>query len=282
MAEDSGGMLALLRRAPPFEGYMMVLSQVFGIEQAVEVKHFPDCTYATAAGVSLAFDGREVPAKRRLGCIHVTPPCGITLPHGLLLGMSGKQLVEVHGEPGTKGGGHTMGSIFVVYPNLGFQANFERPEWTGDNTVKGFDLFRAEGASDEAAPTATQAHTATQAVQYPGISVPVPAASTNLEAPQYELTNLPSEPGTHQVSQALRLTVKLPLAKSMKAVNLQVSSAEVSLDVAQLYAPLIVALPFAIDETSTRASFSKRTRVLDVVLPLSEPVPRAKALAYAG
>ena len=97
--------------------------------------------------MSLAFDGRGDPGTRKLGCVHTFAAsqeysqCRLQLPNGLFLGMTGKELVEAHGEPEKKGGGATMGGIFVVYERLGVQANFERPEWAGDNKVKAFDIF---------------------------------------------------------------------------------------------------------------------------------------------
>jgi hypothetical protein len=119
-----------------------------------DISHFADCSYCNikSAGASLAFDGRDAPPTRCLACVHVFAAnpkegyerCTLELPHGLVLGMTGKQLVEAHGEPERKGGGASMGGIFVSYERLGFQANFERPAWEADNPVRGFDIFVAK------------------------------------------------------------------------------------------------------------------------------------------
>ena len=229
-------LVAVLRYAPPFDQHAKVLLECFGVREAAEVKHFRDCSYCsvTAAGVSLAFDGLDIPVKRRLGCIHITPPCIATLPHGLALGMTGKQLVEAHGEPTSKGGGHTIGSIFIIYSHLGFQANFERPEWTADNVVKGFDLFPVEpdaaaaaAATEPPAADAQPAPDAQTAVASPPRVAPNADASTahaadSLPSPVFELSRLPREMNPAAVAR-LRLTVQLPLVESMREVSLQVS-----------------------------------------------------------
>ena len=122
-------------------------------DAARETKHFSDCTYCNvkAAGVALACDGRDAPPTRSLGCIHTFAankegyaPCALQLPHGRLLGLTGMQLVVALVEPERKGGGASFGGIFVAYERLGFQANFERAEWAADNTVKGYDIFKAK------------------------------------------------------------------------------------------------------------------------------------------
>ena len=193
-ATASHVILTLIARAPPFEDRLACLQELGLGEHALEVKSFSDCTYCNvkAAGVSLAFDGNGAQASQRLACIHVTHPSSIGLPHGLGLGMTGKELVEMHGEPGSKGGGSSIGAIFVSYPALGFQANFERPEWVAHNKIAGFDIFSPKSPAKAGAAEASAAQE---------------AAAPSLAEPAYELTS---------GADALTLTVHLPLAASME------------------------------------------------------------------
>lgn len=104
-------------------------------------KSFPDCTYVAFkdAGVELCFD-KTSDGSLSLAAIHFKRTSQSktgtevlkSLPHQLQLGMTGKSVVELLGEPSAKGGGGRLGGaqqLFIVYKTLGLQITFDGRDW---------------------------------------------------------------------------------------------------------------------------------------------------------
>ena len=128
----------------------------------------------------------------------------------------------------------------------------------------------AAAPAAKAAPAASSAAAAAAAPAAKGVPAAPASASPSMPVPEPPAHEIRREALADSDSEELVICIRLPLLSSIKEVELSVSSEAVELAAldASLYAPLMIALPAAVDDDACKARFDKKARVLTVRLPV--------------
>ncbi|EFJ26418.1 hypothetical protein SELMODRAFT_412979 [Selaginella moellendorffii] len=102
------------------------------------LKSRPACEYHNyeALGVSLCFEESALEAVHVYNGTHGYSQFIGDLPHGLRIGMTGREIVELLGEPdGKAGGGRGGGPISIAYKERGLHINFLGSSWENSDSA---------------------------------------------------------------------------------------------------------------------------------------------------